>query len=152
MAFDPRLRLLLVCEVKTELLDIGAVDRQLTTYVDAAWASAAARGWRPRGVTEVLVLLATSETDRRLQEHRAYVARAFPLRARRLAALIDGSAHDLPTRGARGIALLDPASRRRSWLIPTMIDGRRTPAPYADRLAFPGNRARGRPSRAARAG
>jgi hypothetical protein len=32
----------------------------------------------------------------------------------------------------RGLALIDPRSRRRDWLIPTRVDGRRTVLPYQD--------------------
>jgi hypothetical protein len=34
--------------------------------------------------------------------------------------------------GGRGLALIDPSSRRRAWLIRTRLDGRRSPAPFAD--------------------
>jgi transcriptional regulator with XRE-family HTH domain len=136
VAMHPAQRLLLAIEVKTELRDIGEVDRQLGTYVEAVWAVATANAWRPRGVTGILLLLATTETDRRLQEHRAYVDRAFQLRARNLADIADGSSRSLPARGVRGLAMVDPGSRRRQWLMPTAMDGRRTAAPYTDRGAF----------------
>jgi hypothetical protein len=32
----------------------------------------------------------------------------------------------------RGLALIDPTSRRRDWLLPSRSDGRRTRAPYMD--------------------
>jgi hypothetical protein len=32
----------------------------------------------------------------------------------------------------RGLALCDPASRRREWLIRTRLDGRRSELPYRD--------------------
>jgi hypothetical protein len=32
----------------------------------------------------------------------------------------------------RGIALIDPRSRRRDWLIASPLEGRRTLAPYRD--------------------
>jgi len=136
MAIHSTQRLLLVVEVKTELRDVGEVDRQVAAYVDAAWTAAAGRGWRPRGVTGILALLATSETDRRLAEHRAYLDRAFALRARELAELAQGHPGPIPPRGLRGLAMIDPASRRRQWLLPSAIDGRRTPAPYPDRAAY----------------
>jgi transcriptional regulator with XRE-family HTH domain len=139
LALHPTRRWLLVLEVKTELLDIGGVDRQLASYVDAAWAAARTLGWRPRAATGILVMLATEETERRLQEHRAYVERAFRVRARTLRSLVSDSAGELPARGLRGLALFDPRSRRRDWLIPTALDGRRTAAPYADRRAYLGS-------------
>ena len=136
IAMHPSQRLLLVIEVKTELRDIGDVDRQLGAYVDAAWDVAKAQGWRPRGVTGILAVLATSESDARLQDLRAYVDHAFKLRARNLAELAEGFSAEMPARGARGLVMVDPGSRRRHWMIPTAIDGRRTAAPYADRTAF----------------
>ena len=136
IAFHRLQRLLLVFEIKTELRDLGDVDRQLRGYVDAAWPAAAGFGWKPRGVTGVLLFLATSETDSRIQDQRTYIDQAFQLRARSLARLTLGAPEDLPTRGSRGLGMIDPASRRRSWILPTVIDGRRTPAPYLDRLGF----------------
>jgi len=135
LAMHPTARLLLVIEVKTEIDDVGAIDRQVGGYVEAAWPAAGVLGWRPRGTTGLLVLLATRDTDRRLQEHRAYFDRAFALRARALRGFVLESSSDLPPRGARGLAMVDPASRR-DWLLPTAIDGRRTPARYVDRRDF----------------
>jgi len=136
LAIHPVARLLLVIEVKTELDDLGALDRQLGSYVGAAWSAASARGWRPRGATGIAVVLATDENDRRLRMNRELIDAAYPLRSRDLGPLLDGSARRLPARGARGLSMIDPASRRRVWLLPTTLDGRRAPAPYADRAAF----------------
>jgi hypothetical protein len=136
LALDPVRGLLLIIEVKTELHDIGAVDRQLNSYLEASWAAARARRWRPRAATGVLLLLATDETDRRIQEHRSYLARAFPLRGRALADVFSGSSGTLPERGVRGLALIDPAARRRNWLIASQMDGRRSQLRYANRSAF----------------
>lgn len=136
LAMHPSAQLLLVIEVKTAIDDVGAIDRQIGSYVEAAWSAARGLGWRARGATGVLVLLATSDSDRRLQEHRAYFDRGFTLRARELREIVDGPGRELPARGARGLAMIDPASRRRDWCLPTAIDGRRTPARYLDRRDF----------------
>ena len=66
LAMHPAQRLLLVIEVKTELDDLGAVDRQLGSYVGGAWIAAASLKWRPRGVTGLLILLATRRAPARL--------------------------------------------------------------------------------------
>ena len=157
LAMHPGARLLLVVEVKTVIDDIGRTDRQLGAYVESAWAAAQLLGWRPRAATGLLVVLATDENDQRLRVHRELIDVAFPLRARDLMPLARGNvstvplrARDLmplvrllvsavPPRGARGIAMVDPGSRRRDWLLPTTLDGRRTPAPYADARAFLGS-------------
>lgn len=146
LAIHPITRLLLVIEVKTELDDLGGLDRQLGSYMDGAWTAASARGWRPRGATGVALVLATDENDRRLRANRDLIDAGYPLRTRMLWPLLNGSTQHLPPRGARGLAMVDPASRRRVWLLPTTLDGRRTPAPYADRDAFLARRRAGPPT------
>jgi transcriptional regulator with XRE-family HTH domain len=139
LAMHPGSRLLLVIEVKSVIDDIGRTDRQLGAYVESAWPAARLRGWRPRAATGLLVVLATDENDQRLRSHRELIDIAFPLRARDLMSSVAGIASSIPPRGARAIAMVDPASRRRAWLLPTTLDGRRTPAPYADVPAFVGS-------------
>jgi transcriptional regulator with XRE-family HTH domain len=136
LAFVPRSLVLLVIEVKTEIIDVGAIDRQLGSYERAAWGAAQARGWRPRALISALLVLATQENDRRLAENRAHFDRAFPLRARSLVGLVERLATEPFGRGMRGLAMVDPASRRKAWLLPTWLDGRRTPARYADRADY----------------
>jgi hypothetical protein len=36
----------------------------------------------------------------------------------------------------QSLAMIDPSSRRREWLIRTAVDGRRSAAPYADYADF----------------
>jgi len=141
LAIHPTARLLLVIEIKTEITDLGSVDRQLSGYVAAAWAAARSRGWRPRGVTGILLLLASEDNDAVLRVHRPLIDAAFPLRFRDLQPLVEPIPHGIPPSGARGIAMIDPATRRRAWLLATTIDGRRTPVAYPDRAAFLARRA-----------
>jgi len=136
VAFHPTERLLLVIEVKTEILDLGDIDRQLGVAERGSWAAAHQRGWRPRRVIGVLLVLATQANDRRLAQHRAIFHRQYPVRWQELYRLLNGDRTSEPGRGARGLAMIDPRSRRRAWLQATWIDGRRTLAPYADRLAY----------------
>jgi hypothetical protein len=98
LAFHPTARLLLVIEVKVELDDIGATDRQLGTYERFSWSAAHDLGWRPRAATGVLLLLSTDDGDRRLIQHRSYVDRLLPLRWRRLGQLVADP--DRPPRAA----------------------------------------------------
>ncbi len=135
LAFHPVERILLVLEIKTDLDDIGAVDRQLGGYERHAWAAAQALGWRPRAVTGALLLLATDENDRRLIEHRTYVDRRFRIRAAAFRALVADPRQGLE-RGERCLAMIDPRTRRTRWLMPTWLDGRRNAARYKDRAAF----------------
>jgi transcriptional regulator with XRE-family HTH domain len=132
LGWHPVEHVLLVIEVKTEIVDVGELERQLGSYERAAWQAARARGWRPRALTAMLLVLATRENDRRLSAERAYFEGGFSLRARDLNGLLERPSRP-PPRGVRGLAMIDPASRRRAWLAPAWIDGRRTPARYASR-------------------
>jgi hypothetical protein len=53
---------------------------------------------------------------------------AFPMRAPEMLASFDGT----PPRAGRGLALIDPTSRRQGWLIRARVDGRRSAAPFRD--------------------
>ncbi len=133
LAFDPRTGTVLVIEVKTEISDVGAIERSLGWYEREAWAAARRIGWRPRTVIGCLLVLATDVSDTRIQVNRAVFDRDFSLRWRDLVAITSGTT---PENGRRALAMVDPRSRRRDWTRPTRIDGRRSPAPYADYIAF----------------
>lgn len=136
----------LVVEIKTELHDLGAIDRQLQRYEGAAWTSARALGWRPRAIGGVLLALATDAVDERARENRGLLGRSFPGRVPDLEETIASGRFPLPER--RFLALIDPLSRRTTWLRSLRIDGRRAAAPYADYASF--MRARADRSRARR--
>lgn len=136
LAFDPDTRWLLLIEVKTVIDDVGAIDRQIGGYEGGAWTAAHRHGWRPRAVIGILLVLATEESDRRLSSSRDHFDRRHRIRARALGDLIDRRGVHHPARGERGLAMIDPASRRRAWLLPTWLDGRRVPAPYRDRVDY----------------
>ena len=135
VAYHPIDHVLLVIEVKTEIRDVGEIERQLASYERSAWTAARELGWRPRAVTGVLLLLATEENDRRLSENRQYFDRSFRVRARVLGEIVEGSSKP-PPRGVRGLGMFDPGSRRRSWILATWLDGRRTAARYRDRANY----------------
>jgi transcriptional regulator with XRE-family HTH domain len=133
LAFHPPTGLLLVIEVKTELHDLGQVERTLGWYEREAWAAARRRGWRPRRVCSGLLLLATEANEERLRSNREAIDSSFPVRAGELRDVIGGS--QVGSSG-RALALIDPRSKRRLWLRPTRLDGRRSAAPYADYAGF----------------
>jgi transcriptional regulator with XRE-family HTH domain len=129
LAFEPISRTLVIVEIKTRLDDLGAVERQLGWYERHAMDVAHAVGWRPRRILTWLILLASDEVEGALIDHRQLLRRIFPERAAVMrSVLIDGGAQAR----TRGLALVDPASRRRDWLLPSRSDGRRSPAPYRD--------------------
>jgi transcriptional regulator with XRE-family HTH domain len=127
LAFDHRTRTLLIIEIKTRFDDLGALERQIGWYERMAWGPARARGWRPSRVITCVLALASDEVESVIRTHKDLIAIAFPARAAELIAN-PGAAPS----GARGLALIDPSSRRRDWLIRTSVDGRRSRLPYAN--------------------
>jgi hypothetical protein len=123
--------MLLVTECKSEVRDVGQVERTQNWYEREAMTAARRFGWRAVGVSSMLVLLASEDNDRTTGRLRAVFGRLFPVRGRDLSAAIESGE---VSAGARGLAMIDPRSRRRQWLRPLRIDGRRTPAPYQDYL------------------
>ncbi len=132
LAYHPDSETLLVIEIKTRLDDLGSIERQLAWYNRTAAESARGLGWRPRRMVTWLILLATDEIDARIQANRELLAHAFPVRAREILAWLGDGRHQS---SGRGLALIDPTSKRREWLIRTRVDGRRSPAPFRDYVA-----------------
>ena len=129
LAFDPATRILIVIEVKTRLDDLGAIERQIGWYERSAFGVARGLGWAPRRVTGWLLVLASDEVERSIRSNRELLSRAFPFRAREMAHIlgrVEGSVV------GRGLALVDPTTKRRDWMIPSRIDGRRSPAAFGD--------------------
>jgi hypothetical protein len=123
LAWQPDHRVLIVVELKTEIHDVGQIERTLGWYGREARAVAAANGWRPRIVSRWLLVLATAENDRRIMDNATRLSQSFPAR---------GSDLEQFDRSVSGLAMIYPGNRRRHWLLGTWVDGRRTPAPYAD--------------------
>lgn len=129
LAFDPRTRTLYLIEIKTRLDDLGGLERQLGMYERLAGAAAHGLGWDPAMRSTWLLALASDEAERAIRDARGYFARAFPQRAPTMAAALADPTLSAP---GRGLALIDPSSRRRDWLIRSAVDGRRSPARYRD--------------------
>jgi transcriptional regulator with XRE-family HTH domain len=133
LAYHPASGLLLVIELKTEVHDLGAIQRTLGWYEREAWQSARRLGWRPRQVIGCLLLLASEANDLRCVANRDVFDMAFAGRARELDSIVGG---DGPGIARRFVAMVDPRSRRRIWLRSLRIDGRRVRAPYVDYADF----------------
>jgi transcriptional regulator with XRE-family HTH domain len=129
---------LLVIEVKTEVRDIGALERQIGWYVREALGAARRIGWRPRSIAGLVICLATAAVDATLIANRSHLAASFPARGRAVRAAI---LKDAEMTG-RGIVMVDPARRGASGLLGLALDGRRTPAPYRDYASFMRSRAK----------
>jgi transcriptional regulator with XRE-family HTH domain len=135
VAFQPASRIMLVIELKTEIHDLGQIERSLGWYEREASIVAHRFGWRPTRRIGCLFLLATQANDLRVAANRGSIEAGFPLRARHLAAILSGD--EVPSEAAaRAVALVDPHSRRRAWCRPLWVDGRRSPAPYLDYADF----------------
>jgi transcriptional regulator with XRE-family HTH domain len=133
LALHPGTGRLLVIEIKTEIDDLGRIQRTLGWYEREARAAARRLGWTPRRTTAALLLLATQASDRRLRENRELVRIGFPADAALLRAVLAGV--DPGTAIGRGVAMIDPLSRSSSWLRGTVLDGRRAGSPHADYAA-----------------
>jgi transcriptional regulator with XRE-family HTH domain len=132
LAYHPDRRLMLVIEIKTEVRDLGAIERTLGWYEREAWTTGRRLGWRPRQITGCLLLLATEMNNARIKDNQAAFTAGFPIRATELRRII---ANEVP-REARALALIDPRSRRKDWLRPGRPDGRSSPAPYVHYADF----------------
>jgi transcriptional regulator with XRE-family HTH domain len=129
LAFDPATGTLIIVEVKTRLDDFGEIERQIGWYERSAFQVARGLGWTPRRVIGWLLVLASGEVEEAIRSNRELMSRAFPIRAREMSLVLDRVGEWRPH---RGIALVDPTSKRRDWLIPSRVDGRRSPASFTD--------------------
>lgn len=134
LAFHAATGTLLISEIKTELHDIGELQRTVAWYEREAWAVARRLGWSPRRTVTCLFILATQENDARIAGNRELLAQAFPLRSRALGHWLEDPTGGLPRR--RALVMIDPRSRKGAWVRGALVDGRRTPAPYVDYRDF----------------
>jgi transcriptional regulator with XRE-family HTH domain len=133
VAIDIRRRLF-VGEVKAGLRDFGAAQRQVGWYGRTVPAAVRAVGWRPASVMTALLVLATTESDDLLRQNRDLARVAFPTRAPALLEWLSRADELRPL--PPGLALVDPRTRRRQWLVPTSADGRRSRLRYASYADF----------------
>jgi transcriptional regulator with XRE-family HTH domain len=129
LAFAPRSGLLLVIEIKTEIRDFGAIERTLNWYQREAPRAARRFDWRPGRVGSALLVLESRQNDTLISTSRVTFRHGFPGRATELRAAIDGTGSP-PV--SRFLAMIDPRSRRSTWLRSTACDGRRSSPPYVD--------------------
>ncbi len=121
LAYHPGTRILLVIELKTEIVDIGAIQRSFSWYGREAWQAARRQGWRPERAVGCLLLLATEANDDRARANRDVLDLEFPGRAAGLTQLVRGRAsrcHPQPLRshGRSGVAASHmAAAASRGW-------------------------------------
>src|SRR4051794_17998734 len=85
LAFHAPTGTLLVIEVKTELHDLGRIQRTLAWYMSRGSVAASRYGWRARRTHGSLLVLATDAVDAALSANRQLASAAFPGRANDLA-------------------------------------------------------------------
>jgi ribosome-binding protein aMBF1 (putative translation factor) len=122
LAFRQADRALLVEESKTEILDVGALQRSLAFYEREAWRAARQLGWRPALAVVLCAVLDTDAVARRVVENRDLVSRAFPASVLTAAAWLRDPTAAVP--GGWVLGMVDPAVRGRRWLRPTPLGGR----------------------------
>ena len=123
-------RSLLVEETKSDIPDMGGLQRTVSFYQSMAWQVARGLGWRPTRVAVLVVVLDSETVAGRLADNRETVTRAFPERPGDFAAWLSDPGKPAPRRWALGTC--DPASRERVWLRPTTLGSRRRPPAYRD--------------------
>jgi hypothetical protein len=122
-------------EVKTEIDDVGHIERSMAWYERKALPAARRFGWNAYVIIAALIVLDTRATADRLRSNREAIAQSFPLRAEWLTRCLRGET-TIPQGPLRALAAIDPASRRTMWLRPTVLDGRRSPPAYEDYAEF----------------
>jgi transcriptional regulator with XRE-family HTH domain len=129
LAFHPGLGILLVIEVKTEIHDVGDIERTMNWYQREAARAAHRFGWRATAVASALLVLQSQANDDLIVRSSDVFRTAFPGRARMLEAVVTGAGEHIDQ---RHLAMIDPRSRRSGWLRSTRSDGRRSASPYVD--------------------
>ncbi len=134
LAVQPATGALLVIEIKTEIHDIGAIERTINWYRREATVAARRLRWPVTSVYAALLVLESGVNDALLLSSAAVFRAAFPGRASELRDVIAGvgAAGRAAVAEQRFVAMIDPRSRRADWLHATRSDGRRTAAPYVD--------------------
>jgi len=129
LAYRPADRALLVEESKTEILDLGALQRSLSFYEREAWDAARRLDWRPLKAVVLCAVLDSEAVARRLVDNRDIVGRAFAAPIPAVAAWLGDPAELAPRSWALG--MVDPAARGRQWLRPSPVGGHRRAYAYA---------------------
>lgn len=132
LGYSAESRRLVVAEIKTEIRDVGALERQVGSYVRGCAGAVRDLQWRPREIVVVVALLASAANDAVVLANREAFGQAFPIRGSALsAALFEGG----PIAGW-GLTMVDPLRRGARAILGLRADGRRSDAPYRDYADF----------------
>lgn len=122
-------RAMLVVEVKTEIRDVGAIQRTIAWYEREAWSVARSLGWRPTSSSLALLILESIDNDVRASAYRGALHEKFPATG---GGLLEWLTDPGPRRIRGAVGMIDPRSRRGRWIAALRSDGRRTTARYRD--------------------
>lgn len=120
---------LLVEETKTDLPDVGRLQRSVAFYEREARRAAAPLGWKVRRVVVVCVVLDSAMVAARITGARDLLATAFPGDVRDLRRWLRDATLPMPIGWC--LAAADPASREHDWLRGTALTRRRRPVAYS---------------------
>jgi HTH-type transcriptional regulator/antitoxin HipB len=121
---------LAIVEVKTDLPDIGGLQRQVAWYEREGPYAARRLGWQPASTTVLVVCLNTAAVARRLRDHRDLLAPAFPGDPRAAERWLRDAGASRPI--GRTLAITDLAPRRGPALEPSGLHGRSVRPAYRD--------------------
>jgi transcriptional regulator with XRE-family HTH domain len=128
VAFRESDETLIVEETKTELPDVGALQRSLAFYERMAWRAVEVLGWRPRRIVVLCVVLDSDAIADRIIGARSLLGDAFPAPVDATLRFIEDPAAPIPSGWC--LAGVDPASRGRGWLRGTDLRRRRRKPVY----------------------
>jgi transcriptional regulator with XRE-family HTH domain len=121
---------LVIEETKTEIHDVGALQRSVAFYEREARRVAEALGWRPRRIVVICVVLDSDAVAERVIASRALMRDAFPADVDATLRFIEDPAAPAPSGWC--LAAADPASRSLTWLRSTHLVRRRRRPVYRD--------------------
>jgi transcriptional regulator with XRE-family HTH domain len=156
LASRPADRVVVVAEIKADVVDIGALERQVAWYEREAWAAARALGWRPARLVVAALPLSTQRNAEIVRLEAEPLRRRFPAPPTDLRSELEGSRGPVSPTARPGassrvstLAFVDPLRRGFSWLLPTPLFGGRPELPYADARELRARLDSTRPSRGA---
>ena len=132
LAFRPPMSPLVI-EIKTQIDDIGLVQRQIAWYAASAWRTARRLGWHHNRSLPVLLVLATRRNIDRIAANRELLKREFALPTADPALVVRAptTEPDAATPNSRSMAMIDPYERSAKWLLRSPTSSR--PAPPGTR-------------------
>jgi len=116
----------LIVEVKGDVPDAGALQRQTSFYARAAHQAAAELGWRPERIAVLVAVLDSETIAARLGANRDLLARSYPGSP----AAFDAWLREGGDQPGATVAAVNPASRAARWLLRTPLSGRQSMPAY----------------------